>query len=166
MTGAAASPALPAPFRADRAERLALPVSYVLAYLYVDLFWFTPSAPLQRLLLTAFTVLFCAGTELLFRREKPSTESFVWLGCLLAVLASIAAGRCRVWGGWSVLFLHGFAVYWLLARSGRLLEGASGRLAPLDLLRGFLTTPFSCFFLRQRVLLDTLRTRRRGSLAA
>lgn len=75
-------------------------------------------------------------------------------------------GRCRVWGGWSVLFLHGFAVYWLLARSGRLLEGASGRLAPLDLLRGFLTTPFSCFFLRQRVLLDTLRTRRRGSLAA
>lgn len=53
-----------------------------------------------------------------------------------------------------------------LARSGRLLEGASGRLAPLDLLRGFLTTPFSCFFLRQRVLLDTLRTRRRGSLAA
>lgn len=166
MTGAAASPALPAPFRADRAERLALPVSYVLAYLYVDLFWFTPSAPLQRLLLTAFTVLFCAGTELLFRREKPSTESFVWLGCLLAVLASIAAGRCRVWGGWSVLFLHGFAVYWLLARSGRLLEGASGRLAPLDLLRGFLTAPFSCFFLRQRVLLDTLRTRRRGSLAA
>ena len=136
MTGAAASPALPAPFRADRAVRLALPVSYVLAYLYVDLFWFTPSAPLQRLLLTAFTVLFCAGTELLFRREKPSTESFVWLGCLLAVLASIAAGRCRVWGGWSVLFLHGFAVYWLLARSGRLLEGASGRLAPLDLLRG------------------------------
>ena len=70
MTGAAASPALPAPFRADRAERLALPVSYVLAYLYVDLFWFTPSAPLQRLLLTAFTVLFCAGTELLFRREN------------------------------------------------------------------------------------------------
>ena len=102
MTGAAASPALPAPFRADRAERLALPVSYVLAYLYVDLFWFTLSAPLQRLLLTSFTVLFCAGTELLFRREKPSTESFVWLGCLLAVLASIAAGRCRVWGGWSV----------------------------------------------------------------
>lgn len=96
MTGAAASPALPAPFCANRAERLALPVSYVLAYLYVDLFWFTPSAPLQRLLLTAFTVLFCAGTELLFRREKPSTESFVWLGCLLAVLASIAAGRCRV----------------------------------------------------------------------
>ena len=91
MTGAAASPALPAPFRADRAERLALPVSYVLAYLYVDLFWFTPSAPLQRLLLTAFTVLFCAGTELLFRREKPSTESFVWLGCLLAVLAAWAA---------------------------------------------------------------------------
>ena len=33
MTGAAASPALPAPFRADRAVRLALPVSYVLAYL-------------------------------------------------------------------------------------------------------------------------------------
>ena len=99
----------------------------MLAYLYVDLFWFTPSAPLQRLLLTAFTVLFCAGTELLFRREKPSTESFVWLGCLLAVLASIAAGRCRVWGGWSVLFLHGFAVYWLLARSGRLLEGGSPR---------------------------------------
>ena len=116
MTGAAASPALPAPFRADRAERLALPVSYVLAYLYVDLFWFTPSAPLQRLLLTAFTVLFCAGTELLFRREKPSAESFVWLGCLLALLASIAAGRCRVWGGWSVLFLHGFAVYGSAAR--------------------------------------------------
>lgn len=167
MTGAAASPALPAPFRADRAERLALPVSYVLAYLYVDLFWFTPSAPLQRLLLTAFTVLFCAGTELLFRREKPSTESFVWLGCLLAVLASIAAGRCRVWGGWSVLFLHGFAVYWLARAVGSAARGRERPGSPrLDLLRGFLTTPFSCFFLRQRVLLDTLRTRRRGSLAA
>lgn len=155
--GAAASPALPAPFRADRAERLALPVSYVLAYLYVDLFWFTPSAPLQRLLLTAFTVLFCAGTELLFRREKPSTESFVWLGCLLAVLASIAAGRCRVWGGWSVLFLHGFAVLLAARAVGLGCSRARAAGSPRSTCCcGFLTTPFSCFFLRQRVLLDTL----------
>lgn len=165
MTQPSASAALPAPFRSDRAEKLALPLSFVLGYLYVVLFWYTSAAQTQHLLLTAFTVLFCTGTELLFRREKASAESLVWLTCLLTVLTSIVTERCRVWGGWSILFLHGFAVYWLLARANRLSEGQSGRLFALDLLRGFLTTPFSNFFLRVRVMLDTLRTRRRNDWA-
>lgn len=165
MTQSSVSAALPAPFRSDRAEKLALPLSFVLGYLYVVLFWYTSAAQTQHLLLTAFTVLFCTGTELLFRCEKASAESLVWLVCLLTVLASIVTERCRVWGGWSILFLHGFAVYWLLARANRLSEGQSGRLFALDLLRGFLTTPFSNFFLRIRVMLDTLRTRRRSNWA-
>ena len=59
-------------------------------------------------------------------------------------------------------FLHIFAVWWVLSRSGRLSEGESGHLLPLDALNGFIIFPFKHFFLRVRSLWYGLKHLGRG----
>lgn len=141
------------PFEASRTELLAALLMFVTAYLYVlsvlweryDLIW-TVAAGL------------IIGTELLHWRVPRSWESWVWLGCFLVCTASAALGIERVWYlRQTLLFVHIFAVWWVLSRSGKLLEGKSGHLLPLDALNGFVLLPFGGFFLRIRTLWWGLR---------
>ena len=150
------------PFTANLKEIIAALVMYVVAYCYTGDPW--PGW------LAVFTVGFVALTEYLHWNVKRSMESWVWLGCMAVILVSmllpqLSIGRLlgstqteRVWDlGMSEAFLHIFAVYWVLCRSGRLCAGESSRLLPLDALHGFLVFPFGHFFLRIRTLFYGLK---------
>jgi len=158
----ASSPAAPgmrraaaqASFTASVREIVAVPLTYLAAWLYIAvLLPYGGEDPLRlRLRLAVFTLAFVALAEYLHRGAPRARESWIWLGCLSAVLLGIVLGRDRVWEDYDVLFLHVFAVWWLLSRSGTLLEGESGHLLPLDALDGFFVFPFRHFLLNLRAL--------------
>ena len=82
------------------------------------------------------------------------------MGCAAVILASMLLGRNQVWGdGLALFFIHCFAVYWLMNRSGRMTESGSGPFSPLDMLNGFVILPFKNFFLRIRVLLAAITSK-------
>ena len=141
------------PFAASRPELLAAVAMFVTAYVYIQaVFCFRND------LIWAVAAALIAGTELLHWKVKRSWESWVWLGCFVAVTVSASLGIGRVWAPWqTILFVHIFAVWWILSRSGKLLEGKSGHLLPLDALNGFVLLPFGGFFLRIRTLWWGLR---------
>mgnify|MGYP000843652651 FL=1 len=62
------------PFSANRKEQLLAFGMYVLAYIYLGSYqWWT---------LPLFAAGFIAAAEYLFREQKRSWESWVWLGCM------------------------------------------------------------------------------------
>lgn len=144
----------PEPFRATATERRALLPAYVIAYLYIQ--WMFGYHPENRIYLTVFGVLFCLGTELICWKRKPHWECYVYLACLWITLLCGCWGRNEVWGELSLLFTHAFAIYYVLVRSGRLLDGRTSCYAPLDILNGVIVFPFGQFFLRIRVLWHSL----------
>lgn len=136
-------------FSASWRELLAAVLIFVPAYYYSDIWWETGK-------LVFFLLSFVALAELLHWRQPRSRESWVWLGCLLTVCLACALGRCHAWELHNdlvpALSLHLLAVWWLLSRSGRLLEGESGHLLPLDAVNGLFVFPFKHFLLRLRTL--------------
>ena len=104
--------------------------------------------------------------EYLHRDTRAGWERWVWLGCLaLCVLCPLFRSN-QVWGGYTPLFAHGFAVYYALSRANGLLEGRTSHLLPLDALWGAVVFPFKHFFLRIRVILSSIHRRSRtGGMA-
>lgn len=139
----------PQPFTATLREKLLAFLIYIPAYLYCC------SLDAENAFLI-FCALFIAMTEWRYWEEKRSAESWVWLGCLAVTVLSAPLGRDRVWGELRLLFAHGFAIYWVLCRSGRLSGGESGHLLPLDALNGAVIFPAKHFFLRIRTAAYTL----------
>lgn len=132
---------------------------YPAAYIYIVCF----GSGNDRLWFGVFVLLFIAITEILNRGRSHPKESWVWLGCVLLMSACVAFGWGRVWDyGLTMLMVHPLAVWWVLSRSGRLAEGESGHLLPLDALNGFFTIPFGNFSLRIRCVAKGLRGRGRG----
>lgn len=120
--------------------------------------------------LPIFALMFTALTELVNRGRARPGESWIWLGCLWLVTLSVPLGRARVWGDeLPLLFAHLFAVWWLMSRSGRLMDGQSGPLLIFDGLNAFVLIPFKNFFLRLRTVWSGLsrwmKGERWGSLA-
>ncbi len=154
-----------AAFAASVPERRAALISYALGYLYIRMFGvLAEDGTVFRVLLALFTLGFAALTEYLNRDTPRTRESSVWLGCMATVFAAVLFERCNAWD-WELpvlLFLHIFAVWWALSRSGALLEGESGHLLPLDALNGFVLFPFAHFFHRARTL-DLARAERRAA---
>ena len=72
------------PFSANRREQLLAFGLYVLAYLYLGYQWWA---------LPLFTAGFIAAAEYLFREQKRSWESWVWLGCLAVTVLSAPLHR-------------------------------------------------------------------------
>lgn len=150
----------PRPFR--RAELICALLLYPAAYIYIVVF----GSHHDRLWFGVFVLLFIAITELLNRGRPHPKESWVWLGCMVLMSACVTFGWGRVWDyGLTMVLIHPLAVWWLLSRSGALLEGESGHLLPLDAINGFIRIPFGNFFLRLRCLWQGLlrRNRDRGN---
>lgn len=137
-----------------RWERIALLVSYAgaLLYTYCDISAYQSGT----LCLAAFALAFTISTELAYARQRRSWESVLWLGCLWVIVLGCLIGRNHVWGEKAWLFLHLFAVYYVLVRSGRLLEGETGRFFILDGMNALIIFPFKRLFLRIQVLWDTV----------
>ena len=142
-------------FTASKREAIAAFAMYVLAYVYILFFVSWDSA--WRVYFAVFTLGFFALTEYLHRGVPRSRESWVWLGCAAVIFCAVLLNRGNAWSdGLPTVFLHIFAVWWVLSRTGTLLEGESGHLLPLDALDGFFLFPFSGFFLRLRTVGFTL----------
>jgi len=125
--------------------------AYLCAYFYVS--DFTKSWHLA--VIAAFLILI---TELLHSHCSRSAESWVWLGCFLLCTVSGVFNLGSIWSTEQChFFVHIFAVWWILSRSGKLLEGESGHLLPLDAFNAFLRVPFTRFFLRIRSLIYNVR---------
>ena len=139
-----------------RRERVCALLLYPAAYIYT----LAMDGPWWKLWFGLFVLAFVALGEWINRGRPRLAESWVWLGCLLLITLCIVIGRGRAWG--FGLSAHPLAVWWLLSRSGALLEGESGHLLPLDAINGFIRIPFGNFFLRLRCLGQGLRDWRRG----
>lgn len=147
-------------FEPSKAEIIALLFSYLIAFLYTYILlpsykygsWYT--------VLAAFTIIFCVSVELFYHRHKATKESYIWLGCIVVIIVAMLLKRNRVWGDeWALIFIHCFAVYWLMNRSGRLMESQSGPFVPLDMLNGCFTFPFKNIFLRLKVLWSVITSK-------
>lgn len=132
---------------------------YPTAYIYTVFF----GSRNDRLWFGVFVLLFIGITEILNRARPRPKESWVWLGCVLLMSACVAFGWGRVWDyGLTMVMVHPLAVWWVLSRSGRLAEGESGHLLPLDAINGFVCIPFGNFALRLRCIATGLRGYGRG----
>ena len=142
-------------FRSGRRELLSALFSYGLGILYIE-----GVIKDEPLFLGLFTAAFAAAVLFHFRESaKGKKEHWVWLGCLLLCLGCSLWGGNRVWGEYTFLFLHGYAIYWVLAVSGKLTAGESSAFLPLDALNGAILLPFANFFtfFRTRVLVWGVR---------
>lgn len=146
---------MPAPFSATRREAALALFMYLPAYLYLRSSW-------GDWMLGLFCALFIAMVEWRYSDVPRKWESWVWLGCLLVIALSWPLNRNRVWEEKRILFLHAFAIYWTLSRSGRLLGGESSRFLPLDAVYGVVIYPAKHFFLRIRTLFYALTHLRRA----
>ena len=135
--------AKPTPFSASKRELWLAFFMYLPAYLYLSG---------ARYAFPAFCALFLLAAEWFYRDAPRSPESWFWLACTAVTACAVSFGKNRVWGDLTVLAAHAFAVYWVLCRSGRLLEGKTGHLLPLDALFGLIVFPFKHFFLRIRTV--------------
>ena len=155
------------PFSASWQEIVAAFAVYLLAwwYLWGSMLFFGGLGEKSSAFWTlVFTLGFVGLAELLHWRTPRPRESWIWLGCLGAILLSLMLWPdldkldSHVWDPYlRSLFLHLAAVWWLLSRSGRLCEGKSGHLLPLDGIHGFLLFPFKHFYLRIRTVFFALR---------
>lgn len=130
-------------FSASGKEILLAAAMYIVAYIY----WLN-----GQFAFAIFTALFIAMVEWrCWDRPRPR-ESWVWLGCLVVIVASEPLGRNQVWGQYFWLLAHAFAIYWTLCRAGMLAGGESSTLLPLDAFHGVVLFPFKHFFLRLRTV--------------
>lgn len=147
-------------FSASRREIIAAIAMYAVSYVYVTAML---AGTIWQGWFAAFALLFVLTGEYLCRGVPRPRESWVWLGCLAVIVACIALGHGSVWyAPLSSLFAHAFGVWWFLSRSGRLVEGESGRFLPLDVFNGLLRFPLGNFLLRLRCLLYGMKGLRRG----
>ncbi|MBR0416725.1 MAG: DUF4173 domain-containing protein [Firmicutes bacterium] len=106
--------------------------------------------------------------EYLHREKKRSFESMLLLTFFISCTAALALRDFgvygsifaypyhmdRIWDWWQVfLFVHIFFVWYVMSRSGKLLEGETGHLLPADMLNAFVIIPVGNLFLRIRTLL-------------
>ena len=141
-------------FTSNRRELIGALVSYIVGWIYWDAFFYD-----ENLWKVIFTGLFCCGALLFYRHRLRSKEHWLWLGCLWLCLLCDVLGGNQVWQGYMGLFIHGFAVYWILCLSGLLLEGQSGAFLLADAINGLLIFPgkYLFGFFRTRVLFWYLR---------
>lgn len=149
------------PFSAAGNEQLGALLMLVLAYVYTLVF-FPSGEENSSWGIGLFTLGYVLLGELVFRPIPRRGESWLWLGCLLCVALGRLLNRSAVWGDWNLLFLHAFAVWWALCRSGALLEGESGSLLPFDGILGLFYYPFKHFALQARCLFFGAKSLRRG----
>lgn len=141
-------------FSASGREKWLALLSFPIAYLYIYwLFNDLYDTPAYWWYLTAFAACFILWTELANRGRSARAERWVWVGAIAVCLAGCLIGRSRVWdGALTALFIHGFAIYYVLCRSDTLLEGYTGRMLPLDAVFGAFAFPFGQFILRLRAV--------------
>jgi len=145
----------PKPFVFSRVEGIAALLTYPLAFLYtyvVTEFFFADNTPKLsgQILAAVFVLGFLLLTEYLHRDVPRPKESWFWLAGTLITAVTGITGIGEAWGDYNPLFLHCFAVYYALVRSGKLLDRTSGVYVFLDGWHAFIGWPFRYLFRKVR----------------
>ena len=140
------------------AERIVTIIaSYIAAYLFLAgtkgrYMW-------ESLVIFALTVI---SVELINKDRARPAESWVWLFCFALCSVSYCFFLDDVWNDYqTAMFSIVFGVWWVLSRSGKLMEGKSGHLLPADAWSGFAVIPFKNYLLRFRTILSGVRSLRK-----
>jgi len=155
-------------FLSSSRELLTALLSYVLGYLYIEYILKQGTAEIGKAM---FCAAFTAVALFHFRDRLRKREHWIWLGCMWLCLLSELLGKNQVWESNYILFLHAFAVYWILSLSGKMMEGQSSAFLPLDALNGLIIIPFHRFFtfFRTQILIwgiRSLRSKQKVNLTA
>ncbi len=103
--------------------------------------------------ITMFTATFFIWAELTMKSiPRPGKECWFWMACALCIAIGMDLPRspqCDLYldpspmmSGWNYFALHCIAIYWILCRSGKLIENKTGTMFLLDGLTGCIIAPF------------------------
>ena len=131
-------------------------ISYVLGYIYVK---FTSVS----MLLVLVIVVGC--TEFL-NRKKPLTKENVFYTICFAIITIAYSYSIKerfnyieneIWDeSMLALFTHGMAIWYVISRSGKLVDGKSSVFFPMDIINGAISIPFSNLFLRLKTIISSI----------
>ena len=139
-----------------RIELIGALLSYIAAYFYILMADVSYSVPYWPILPVAvFIIVF---TLVLNKGATPSWESWFWLGCFVLSVLCVVFHTGHVWKEYqTVLFIHLFAVWWIMARSGVLIESDCFDFLPSNAVSGFAILPFGNFLLRFKTLAGSVK---------
>ena len=144
-----------------RIELIGALISYIACYFYIEQLNCGSGYCWPVLITAAFIIGF---TIILNRGRKATVENWIWLGCLCISVICYVFHIGKVWEEYqSALFMHLFAVWWILSRSGLLIESNRGDYLPTNALTGFAIIPFSNFFLRIKTIAGSVVQARQKS---
>ncbi len=149
------------PFTTTPKEGAAALVSYLIGYIFINylLFAVNPSFGLGK---TLFTFIFVAWAEFYIRQSgyKAGRESYFWLAILLCCGISFGLYESsQVFYGVNFVFLCAVAAYWVLQRSGGLVEGETSSAFWYDCYNALLRLPFGNFVKRTQVVFANIKNR-------
>ena len=130
-------------------KRILLPVmTFGAAWIYARMLLWDEFSGLALSVSLAVMALLLVGVTVMMNRKKAGEwESWIWLGCFALNCLSLILQCGKVWEtGQVYFFVHVFFVWWVVSRSGKLLDGKSGHFLPLDALNAFIIVPFTHFF--------------------
>ena len=106
-------------------------------------------------MITLFTVIFFFWAEMAMKNiPRVGKECWFWMACAIAIAIGMDIPHgtyfdgtpdggqiAPMLNGWNYLALHVIAIYWILCRSGRLIDNQTGSMFILDVITGALIAP-------------------------
>ena len=156
-----------APF--SRPMLRAAAASWPLAYLYTRGILFSNSFAGWAVPVFAFAFILWVDLTARALHRPAARETPLWAGCWLALSAAMPLWGYQYGGlsDWQTVVWHLFAIWFVLARCGMLVQGSTGGLVFLDALAGMFTLPWPHFLDRCKALIQVMRrAMNRNRLAA
>lgn len=119
---------------------------FPLSYIYVS--YLDTSGYVTKILLGIFTVLFLFFVEIMCNERERHKESLFFLCCILVITIAYCFETGMVWNlSQKSLFLHLFAIYYVVVRTDSLCEGETSHMFAWDGLTGMIIMPFGNFIM-------------------
>lgn len=148
---------------ADEKLTAGIIISFLAGYIYVcdgpDWFWL--------IILVSLTVI----AEIFFFDVKRSCESYIWFICLSMCVFSLSfrftdpvytefdTEYNTIWDKWEVwMFAHFFAMWWVISRSGKQLDGQTGKYFLSDFFNGCIGRAFKNLFSRVGIIFSSVKS--------
>ena len=158
---------IPKPFAAEEKEICFALLSFIIGWLYIQ-GTIHENIEVRPYFIMALALTLTVFAEIMYVEKKRTFESVMLLLCFLCCSFSLSLhqilGRIHIFpypytydGIWEegqvFFFVHIFFVWYVMSRSGKLLEGETGHLLPADAINGFAAIPIMNIFLRIRTLI-------------
>lgn len=143
-------------------EKVLAVLLFPIAYIYCAMLW--EWGVTARILLGVFTCLFLGFGEAMLWESKRTFESALFLVLTAIIGVSYTFEIGNVWEAeCKFLFLHLFAVYFIMCRGDLLAKGETSHLFAYDGINGFCLLPFGNFSLWFKTLHETILGGRKQS---